>query len=158
MQDNASGSLMKSFFLRIIFLLLIFCFILPDSISYAAKATLTWDPPVISTDVAGYMIHYGTASRVYSQVIDVGNTTSFTLNSLNDGQTYYFTTTAYNHAGMQSTYSNELKYLSLKLPAFTLQGGQGDQVLVWVSDSSKEVQTHIVRKSNAALLLLLLQE
>ena len=75
------------------------------------------------------MIHYGTASGVYSQVIDVGNTTSYTLSNLNGGQTYYFTTTAYNHAGMQSTYSNELKYMSLEIPAITLQGGQEDQFL-----------------------------
>jgi hypothetical protein len=112
MQENNFISLMKSVFSRIFFLPFILCFFLPNSISYAAKATLAWDPPVISTDVAGYMIYYGTASGVYSQVIDVGNTTSYTLSNLNGGQTYYFTTTAYNHAGMQSTYSNEVKYMS----------------------------------------------
>jgi hypothetical protein len=100
--------LMKSICSRILFLLLIPCFFLSYSISDAAQATLTWDPPDISTDVTGYMIHYGTASGTYSQGIDVGNTTSYTVSNLNDGQTYYFAATAYNHAGYQSVYSNEV--------------------------------------------------
>lgn len=75
--------------------------------SHAAQATLTWDPPVVATDVTGYMIHYGTASGAYSQSIDVGNTTSYTVSNLNDGQTYYFAATSYNRARQQSGYSNE---------------------------------------------------
>ena len=99
---------MKSVYSRIIFLSLVLCFFLSYSISYAAQATLTWDPPAVSTDVTGYMIHYGTTSGAYSQGIDVGKTTSYTVSNLNDGQTYYFAATAYNHTGKQSVYSNEV--------------------------------------------------
>ena len=99
---------MKSVYSRIIFLSFVFCFFLSYSISYAAQATLTWDPPAISTDVTGYMIHYGTTPGAYSQGIDVGKTTSYTVSNLNDGQTYYFAATAYNRTGMQSVYSNEV--------------------------------------------------
>jgi hypothetical protein len=92
----------------IYFLFLILCFFLSYSISYAAQATLTWDPPVISTDVTGYMIHYGTTSGTYSQGIDVGKTTSYTVSNLTAGLRYYFAATAYNRAGQQSGYSNEV--------------------------------------------------
>ena len=57
------------------------------------------------------MIHYGTASGTYSQGIDVGNTTSYTVSNLIDGQTYYFAVTAYNAVGYQSVYSNEASML-----------------------------------------------
>ncbi|MDP1992720.1 MAG: fibronectin type III domain-containing protein [Syntrophales bacterium] len=99
---------MKYVYSRIIFLSLVLCFFLSYSISYATQATLTWDPPSVSTDVTGYMIYYGTTPGAYSQGIDVGKTTSYTVSNLNDGQTYYFAATAYNHAGMQSVYSNEV--------------------------------------------------
>jgi hypothetical protein len=89
-------------------IVLICCFFLSYSISYAAQATLAWDPPAVSTDVAGYMIHYGTAPGSYSQGIDVGKTTSYTVSNLNDGQTYYFAATAYNQTHVQSAYSNEV--------------------------------------------------
>jgi hypothetical protein len=100
--------LMKSLYSTILSLPVFLCFFLSYSISSAAQATLTWDPPVVSTDVTGYMLHYGTASGVYSQAIDVGNTTSCAVGNLIDGQTYYFAATAYNQAGNQSVYSNEV--------------------------------------------------
>jgi len=58
--------------------------------------------------VTGYKIHYGTASRTYSRVIDIGKSTSATISSLIDGQTYYFIVTAYNASGYESPYSNEV--------------------------------------------------
>jgi hypothetical protein len=99
---------MKSVLPRIFFLLLVPLFFLSYSISYAAQATLAWDPPAISTDVTGYMIHYGTAPGAYTQGIDVGKTTSYTISNLNDGKTYYFAATAYNQTGQKSIYSNEV--------------------------------------------------
>ena len=80
----------------------------PTTNSLAGQANLAWDPPDISTDVTGYMIHYGTASGSYSQSIDVGNTTSYTVSNLTNGKTYYFAVTAYNAVGYQSIYSNEV--------------------------------------------------
>ena len=99
---------MKSAYSSTIFLLFFLCFFLPPSMSRAAQATLAWDPPAVSTDVTGYMIHYGVASGVYSESIDVGNTTSYTVSNLTDGQKYYFAVTAYNNAGLESAYSNEV--------------------------------------------------
>jgi len=99
---------MKSSCSSIFIFPLVLCFFLSCSISNAAQATLTWDPPDVSTDVTGYMIHYGTASGDYSEGVDVGNTKSYTVSNLIDGRTYYFAATAYNHAGVQSGYSNEV--------------------------------------------------
>ena len=79
----------------------------------AVQAKLAWDPPDISTDVTGYMIHYGTEAGSYSQSIDVGNTTSYTVSNLIAGQTYYFAVTAYNNdVRDQSTYSNEVSTMA----------------------------------------------
>lgn len=98
---------MKRLFTSIIISLTL-CFFLSPTNSLAAQANLAWDPPDISTDVTGYMIHYGRTSGAYSQAIDVGNTTSYPVSNLIDGQTYYFTVTAYNAVGYESVYSNEV--------------------------------------------------
>ncbi len=79
---------------------------------FAGEATLAWDPPVVPTDVVGYMIHYGTASGSYSMAIDVGNGTSYTVSNLIDGKTYYFSVTAYNAAGVESELSGEVSLLA----------------------------------------------
>ena len=84
------------------------CLFLSPTHSLAGQATLAWDPPDIATDVTGYVIHYGTAAGTYSQSIDAGNTTSYSVSNLIDGQTYYFAVTAYNAGGYQSIYSNEV--------------------------------------------------
>ena len=102
---------MKRLFTSIIISLTL-CFFLSPTNSLAGQATLAWDPPDISTDVTGYMIHYGTASGTYSQAVDVGNTTSYTVSNLIDGQTYYFTVTAHNAAGFESVYSNEVSVMT----------------------------------------------
>lgn len=98
---------MKKIFAIIIILLALCPFLSPTN-SFARDVTLAWDPPVITTDVTGYMIHYGTAPGNYSQAIDVGNTTSYTVSNLIDGQAYYFTVTSYNAAGTESEYANEI--------------------------------------------------
>jgi len=90
---------------------LVLCFFLSATNSFAGSATLAWDPPDVSADVVGYKIYYGTTSGSYSQSIDVGNMTSYTVSNLTDGQSYYFTVTAYNALGVESYYSNEVSKL-----------------------------------------------
>ncbi len=103
----------------IIIISLVLCFFLSPTISLAGQANLAWDPPDISTDVTGYMIHYGTASGSYSQAIDVGNTTSYTVSNLIEGHTYYFAVTAYNAVGYESVYSNEVS-IAIAPPQYLL--------------------------------------
>ena len=83
------------------------------SFSHAAQTTLAWDPPVnadgtLFTGVSGYKLHMGNASGAYTQTIDVGNVTSYTVNNLSDGSTYYFAAVDYDAAGNTSGYSNEV--------------------------------------------------
>ncbi len=75
----------------------------------AETVTLAWDPNT-EADLAGYRLHYGTASRNYTQIIDVGNATQRAINNLSAGQTYYFAATAYNAAGNESGYSDEVSH------------------------------------------------
>jgi hypothetical protein len=77
----------------------------------AGRITLAWDPN-LEPDVAGYRLHYGTASGRYTRQIDVGNTTSATVRNLTDGATYFFALTAYNTAGHESAPSQEISYPS----------------------------------------------
>ncbi|MGD0885063.1 MAG: fibronectin type III domain-containing protein [Thermodesulfovibrionales bacterium] len=103
------------FLFRMVFLLALTLSILfhPHN-GYSDQATLTWIPPTTNangtplTDLAGYKIYYGTASGNYSQSISVGNVTTYTVSNLTAGATYYFAVTAYDTAGNQSAYSNQV--------------------------------------------------
>lgn len=74
------------------------------------QATLSWN---VSTerDLAGYKAYIGTAPRAYGIVTDVGKVTEFKLNTLIAGVRYYFAVTAYDTAGNESGYSEEVNML-----------------------------------------------
>jgi len=69
--------------------------------------TLTWNPSV-SGDVAGYKIHMGTSSGVYTTVINAGSVNQYVVTGLTSGQTYYFVVTAVSASGVESAFSNEV--------------------------------------------------
>ena len=73
----------------------------------AEQVTLSWEAGS-EPDLAGYKIHYGTASNSYTVHIDVNNVTTYTLTGLTAGQTYYFAATAYDSSGNESEYSNSV--------------------------------------------------
>lgn len=75
----------------------------------AGQVTLMWDPNSES-DLVGYRIYYGIASRSYDNVIDVGNTETCTVTGLIPEVTYYFAATAYNTSELESDYSNEIEH------------------------------------------------
>src|SRR6266487_1026138 len=75
--------------------------------SNAAELTLAWDPPSDGI-TTGYIVLYGTAPHSYSQQVDVGNTTSYTVKNLLDGTTYYFAVRAYDATGATSDPSLEV--------------------------------------------------
>ena len=66
-----------------------------------------WDPNT-EPDLAGYKVYYGTSSRSYSVVVDVGNVTSFRIDDLTEGVRYFFAVTAYDTAGNESDFSEEV--------------------------------------------------
>jgi hypothetical protein len=73
----------------------------------AEQVSLAWDANT-EPDLGGYKLYYGTASKAYSQVIDVGKNSQVTVSNLNQGVTYFFAVTAYNLQGEESDYSNEI--------------------------------------------------
>ena len=81
---------------------------------YAANVTLSWIPPTTKadgtplTDLTGYKIYFGVSSGNYTQNIDVGNVTSYTVTNLSTGTAYYFATTAYDASSNESSFSNEV--------------------------------------------------
>jgi len=77
--------------------------------AYAASITLAWEESEPGpADVSGYKIHYGTESGNYTYPpVDAGNMTRYTINDLDENQTYYFAVTAYASAGEESNFSPE---------------------------------------------------
>ncbi|MGA1867761.1 MAG: Ig-like domain-containing protein [bacterium] len=69
--------------------------------------TLSWAPNA-EDDFAGYKIYYGNKSEMYNHTINVGNITSYTLNNLLSGITYYFALSAYDIQDNESIYSVEV--------------------------------------------------
>ncbi len=82
----------------------------------SGSGTLTWDAPdtnangTVLTDLAGYKVYYGTASGNYTEVKDVGNVTTVSIDELPGIQSgiWYFAVTAYDTSGNESDYSNEV--------------------------------------------------
>jgi hypothetical protein len=93
--------------LRIAFLS--FSLLLIGQLFAAQSVRLAWDANTES-DLAGYVVHYGTASRSYTNSSDVGLVTTTTVSNLLEGVTYYFAVTAYNTSGLESEYSNEVSF------------------------------------------------
>jgi len=95
-------------------LILIVFAVFSFSNAFAGIASLSWDPPTTNedgtplADLSGYKIYYGTASFNYTQNINVGNVTTYTVSNLTDGLTYYFAVTAYDSSLNESDYSSEL--------------------------------------------------
>jgi hypothetical protein len=81
--------------------------------SATGSATLSWAAPTENTNgtaltnLAGYLIHYGTSATDLTQEIDVPDTTSTTyvVSGLAPG-TYYFSITAYSFMGSESANSD----------------------------------------------------
>ena len=72
-------------------------------------ATVSWDANTES-DLSGYRIYQGTSSGSYNDALDVGDKTSFSINNLVVGTTYFFVVTAYDFAGNESLFSEEVSF------------------------------------------------
>ena len=81
----------------------------------ASNVLLSWMPPTQNNDgtqlsnLKGYNVHYGTTSQTYTNVINVANPglTTYVVENLDAG-TYYFSVTAYNSTGVESSFSGEV--------------------------------------------------
>ncbi len=84
----------------------------------AGSATVSWSVNT-EPDLSGYKVYYGTSPRTgtdpkvcslcgYTSSLNVGNVTTHTFNSLTDGQTYYFSVSAYDTSNNESSFSSEV--------------------------------------------------
>jgi hypothetical protein len=80
----------------------------------AADVSLAWDASS-SPNVAGYKIYAGNESGKYNAPATIGNQTAYTVKGLGPG-TWYFAVTAFNSAGGESGFSNEVS-TTIKEPA-----------------------------------------
>jgi hypothetical protein len=77
--------------------------------------TLTWTAPTENTngsaltDLAGYTIHYGTQSQVYTSTINIENAglTAYVISNLPAG-TYFFVLTDFTNDGISSADSPQV--------------------------------------------------
>jgi Putative Ig domain len=80
-----------------------------------SNVTLSWQAPTMNADgtalvdLQGYKVHYGSASKSYSDTIQVANAgvLTYVVENLTAGK-YYFAVTAYNSAGQESSLSPEV--------------------------------------------------
>ena len=115
--------------------------------------TLRWDP-VSDPLIVGYRLYSGTTSRVYTQDIDVGNTTSTLVSNLIAGQTYFFVVTAYNNVALESPPSNEVSYAVPASPPtaptnLIAAAASSSQInLSWTDNSNNETGFEVRRSSD----------
>lgn len=75
----------------------------------ALDVKLTWNPNPES-DIAGYVVNYGTQSGNLTQLQTTGAVTSTTISGLSPSTTYYFTLQAYNTAGLYSDPTGQVSH------------------------------------------------
>jgi hypothetical protein len=90
----------------------------------AVDITVSWNANSES-NIAGYKIYYGMLSGEYSNAVDVSIATEAVFSDLDPYTTYYLAVTAYNNAGLESGYSNEVIF-----------SGTAEEELI-ISDSPK---------------------
>ncbi len=98
---------------KLLFLCLVANFFLISTNQICAQAStvsasLEWDPNPPSDGIASYKIHWGTASRTYTNSMSVGTATTAKVTGLLKDTIYYFAVTAHDAAGRSSDYSNEV--------------------------------------------------
>jgi hypothetical protein len=103
------------------------------TLSFAGSATISWKANTES-DLSGYRIYYGTASRSYGPPVAAGKVTQYTLANLTDGKTYYFGVTALDFSGNESGYSAEAKKT---ITATTATTGSYQVSIWWWAYSSR---------------------
>lgn len=81
---------------------------------------LAWDQSP-SPNLAGNRVYVGTASRTYGPPITIGLQTAYTVTGLKGPATYFFAVTAFDSAGNESDFSNEVsKFIDTDLVPVTL--------------------------------------
>lgn len=87
----------------------------PDEQVGPNEALLNWNAPTTYVDgtplldaLAGYRVYMGLASGDYGLPVEIGVVTRYRVKNLTSGVTYYFAVTAFDKAGAESAFSNEV--------------------------------------------------
>jgi hypothetical protein len=131
-------------------IILFFMLILTTSL-LSNDITVSWNANS-EPDLAGYKIYYGLFSRNYSNILDVGNITSYEI-ELPGGVKYFFAVTAYDTAANESVFSEEVS-IYLDVPDTTKPGivqniqteiYKNNRIIVsWDFLPDKDIQSYIV--------------
>jgi len=89
--------------------------ILLASASRLSAQTVMWDANS-EPDIAGYILFYGNSSGAYTNQVDVGNRTSYSLN-IDWTRTWFFAVQAYSTAGVTSPLSGEAQWTPVASPS-----------------------------------------
>jgi hypothetical protein len=93
---------------KLISLVALFTFVSAFNTQALQNVTVAWNANS-ETNLAGYKLYYGTSSRAYTNVSNLGNVLSASVTLL-EGSTYYFAVTAVNTLGLESDYSAEVSH------------------------------------------------
>jgi len=131
-----NGSIFKNFLL--LFCMYAFLLVAFSVHANAATVTLSWERNQ-EPDIAGYKIFYGTASRSYTNIITINDTAhepltrTYSVTGLDEGRTYYFAIKAFDLAGQESEFSDEV---SVEIPNTVVNSTNG-------TDDTKETDGNI---------------
>ena len=101
-------SKLAAFTLRLLLVLASFAQI-PSASASVATANLEWDRNP-ETNIAGYLVHYGTTSGDYSKSREVSTLPTATLTDLEVETTYYCVVQAFTTSGLRGLYSSEISF------------------------------------------------
>jgi hypothetical protein len=116
-------------FCRAKFIIGMLCFLGFSGTLWGKTIQISWNANP-ETDLSGYNIYCGTSSRNYSYVLNVGNTTSISLNGFLEGTTYYLAIKAYDYSGVESGFSDEV---SVVIPAASSGEGAISRIISWIT-------------------------
>lgn len=102
-------ALHRELVVRILRLMVCLCILasLQPALLLAGALKVSWNANT-EPDLAGYKIYHGKSSRNYTVSINVGKVTEYTVDQLSEGVAYFFVVTAYDLAGNESGYSQEV--------------------------------------------------
>lgn len=85
--------------------------------NFLATVTFSWDENT-ETNLAGYRLYQGSASKIYTNFVSFGITNQGTLVDLSRTNRNYFALKAVNAAGQESEFSNEIIWPNPPLPVY----------------------------------------
>jgi hypothetical protein len=108
--------------------------------AFSGSLAVSWDP-VQDSHVAGYKIKYGTAHGSYPQSVNVAKVTSYILQNLTEGASYYLTVVAYDTNFVEGMPSQEASGTVLKASNISATSiSSKSAVITWQTNKPSDSQ------------------